>query len=77
MDTKTEDSQDGYESASFLFRNLSAKEVEEFRAQAREHYVIGSEISNLWHPIYRRACEEMNAEAKQKLADRWNTKTTC
>lgn len=62
----------GYESTNPLFRSLSAEEVSEFRQHAKDHYVIGSEISDLWHPAYRQACEEINAEAKQKLVDRWN-----
>jgi hypothetical protein len=71
MDTKTEYGQDGYESTSSLFRNLTADEVEDFKTSARECYVIGSEISDLWHPVYKHECMQMNAEAKLKLVNRW------
>jgi hypothetical protein len=44
------------------FRNLSPQEEEEFRKDARQKYQVGSEIDDLWHPVYRMECMKMNEE---------------
>jgi len=56
----------GYKSSSSLFRSLSGEEVAEFRKHARNNYRVGTQISDLWHPVYKGECMEMNAEAREK-----------
>ncbi|MBT4637532.1 MAG: hypothetical protein HN745_10100 [Deltaproteobacteria bacterium] len=60
-----------YESTSSLFRNLTAEEVKEFRAHARENYVVGTEINEVHHPVYQYECMQMNADAKNVIVNEW------
>jgi hypothetical protein len=60
-----------YESTSSLFRSLTAEEVEEFKAHARENYVVGTEIKDVFHPVYQYECLVMNAEAKNSIMNEW------
>ena len=60
-----------YESKSSLFKSLTAEEVEEFRKHARENYVVGTEINDVWHPVYQFECMQMNAEAKDRIVNKW------
>ena len=43
-----------------LFRRLSDEEEIQFKTWARENYVIGSEISEIWHPVVQDECRKMN-----------------
>lgn len=70
----TESKNYAYKSTSSLFKSLTAEEVQEFQMHARESYVVGSPINEVWHPVYKAECMEMNAEAKDKLENRWNSK---
>ena len=65
---------DGYQSNNSLFRSLSEKEVEEFRKHARENYLVGTNINDVWHPVYRDECMKMNAESKEKPMNKWRIK---
>ena len=65
-----------YNSNSTLFKSLTAKEVEEFRASARENYVVGTEINELHHPVYQFECVQMNAEAKSRTVNIWKEKAS-
>lgn len=46
-----------WKSTYFMFRDLSADEVDEFCKSARDHWEPGLEIRyEVWHPVY---CEEL------------------
>lgn len=49
---------------AWCFRELSPSEEAEFRASAREKYVVGTRIEGLWHPVYRDECLLMNLEGE-------------
>jgi hypothetical protein len=49
-----------------LFRKLTPEEEVEFKQWARENYVPFSEISNLWHPVVRAECAQINKERGEK-----------
>ena len=70
-DNSNETGNGGYKSTSSLFRSLTADEVNEFRTHARENYVVGNEINEVWHPAYQFECMQMNAEAKDKIVKKW------
>lgn len=59
---KIETQEGAYHSTNSLFRDLTADEVQEFRQHARENYVVGTPINDLWHPVYREECQKMNEE---------------
>ena len=42
------------------FRTLNKKEELEFRLWARNNYIVGMPIDELWHPVVRQECEAMN-----------------
>jgi len=46
------------------FKNLSAKEEEEFRRWARENYSPGQRIQYYWHPVVRQECAKINEEIR-------------
>jgi len=46
-----------------LFRELNDDEVNQFKQWARDNYVLGTEVSKLWHPVVREECERMEQEA--------------
>jgi|TARA_R110002110_G_C13367339_1_gene709992 hypothetical protein len=46
---------------AIMFRDLTNKEEQEFRDHAREKYVVGSPIDEVWHPHYQDECKRMNA----------------
>ena len=48
-----------------LFRQLNQEAVVEFRKWSRDNYELGSEISELWHPVVQEECELMNIENNQ------------
>jgi hypothetical protein len=75
MNTRNPKSENGgYISNNPLFRTLTEEEVAEFRAHARENYVVGSEINETWHPVYQQECIKMNAEAKIDHEENWPIK---
>lgn len=39
-----------------FFRSLSDKEEEEFRAWARDNYVLGDPVPSTWHPVVVDEC---------------------
>ena len=45
-----------------LFKDLSEKEVVEFKKWARENYKPFDEIKGIWHPVVQAECVEMNKE---------------
>ena len=45
-----------------MFRELTEKEKEEFRAWARENYTPGEKINELYHPIVQEECRLINEE---------------
>lgn len=47
------------------FRQLSKEEEQEFKNWAQENYTAGEDISPLWHPVVRKECEKINAEADE------------
>ena len=53
------------------FRDLDAEEVAEFRKWARENYTPYSPISEMWHPVTKQECSNMNYEADQRAENMW------
>ena len=45
-----------------LFRDLSEREVSEFKQWAHDNYVPGEEISTVWHPVVQAECVEIARE---------------
>lgn len=50
-----------------LFRELTEKEADKFRAWARENYKPYSEIKGIWHPVVQNECTQINSETELKL----------
>lgn len=46
-----------------LFKELSPEEEAEFRAHTRANYVPGSEIKEIYHPVWQDEARKMNREA--------------
>jgi len=46
-----------------LFRELDPEEEAAFRKHAREHYVLGDPIEEIYHPIWCDEARKMNEEA--------------
>lgn len=51
-----------------MFRLLNKKEEAEFRLWAHAHYIPGTEISEVWHPVVQDECRRM-CEEKGILLD--------
>ena len=49
-----------------LFRQLKGSEENEFRQWARDNYVPGEPINEIWHPVVREECEQMNREHSER-----------
>jgi hypothetical protein len=45
-----------------LFRDLGADEADVFRRWARENYIPGQSISQIWHPVVQDECHLINGE---------------
>lgn len=43
-----------------MFRTLDEEEKKQFKKWARDNYVPGEEISEVWHPVVREECARMN-----------------
>lgn len=46
------------------YRELSHVEEQSFRRHARENYVVGSPINEVYHPVWQDEARRMNAEAE-------------
>ena len=46
-----------------MFRDLDAKEIDDFKQWARENHKAGDQVSPLWHPVVRNECYTMDKEA--------------
>lgn len=44
------------------FRRLTPAEESKFRQWARKHYLLHTEISELWHPTVQDECRRLNAQ---------------
>lgn len=51
-----------------MFRLLNKQEEAEFKLWARRNYTIGTEISEVWHPVVQDECRRM-CEEKGMLLD--------
>ena len=45
-----------------MFRELTEKEQATFRQWARDKYVPGTPISEVWHPVTQAECKKMNED---------------
>jgi hypothetical protein len=45
-----------------FFKQLDKDEEEEFRNWARENYTPFSEIKEVWHPVVRDECKNINRQ---------------
>jgi len=54
---------------NWRFCKLSPDEEIEFRKWARENYIPGTTINELWHPITRMECEKMTIEQINSFKD--------
>jgi len=72
--SQSDEFEGGYRSHNFLFRDLTASEVEEFREHARQNYRPFSPVDDCWHPIYRFECLSINAERKADREEKWSIK---
>jgi len=55
----------GYESKLGLFKSLSAEECKDYAQWARDNYVCGEPINEVWHPVVQTECHLMNTEARK------------
>jgi hypothetical protein len=49
------------------FRKLNKKEELQFRLWARENYQPFTQIDELWHPVVREECLQMNVEQRTAM----------
>jgi hypothetical protein len=47
-----------------LFKDLTDKEVAEFKDWARKQYKPFTEIKGIWHPVIQEECAKINASAQ-------------
>ena len=52
-----------------MFRELSEKEQQVYRAWARENYVPLSPILGIWHPVVQEECARINVGASAPFAE--------
>ena len=50
-----------------LFKDLTDKEMTEFKDWARKNYKPFTEIKGVWHPIIQEECRKMNIEAAKNI----------
>ena len=55
-----------------LFKQLTASDVEAYRAWARENYKPLSEIKGIWHPVVQAECVKINEEHSDSLGAKPN-----
>jgi hypothetical protein len=48
-----------------FFRDLTPEEEADFRAWANKNYTPGTTIQEVWHPVVREVCHQMNRSARQ------------
>ena len=53
-----------YVSDNPLFRDLSEREVSEFKQWAHDNYLPDEEISTVWHPVIQAECALITKEQK-------------
>jgi len=46
-----------------LFKDLTDKEMTEFKDWARKNYKPFTEIKGVWHPIIQKECAAINSES--------------
>ncbi len=51
-----------------IFKDLTPEEVKEYKQWARDNYIPGTQINELWHPVVREECLSMNKERTAPLA---------
>lgn len=51
-----------------LFEDLSTEDEASFRKHARENYVVGEQINELYHPVWKDEARKMNEEADPTFA---------
>jgi hypothetical protein len=49
-----------YTTTSILYKSLTSTEVLQYQEWARMHYVTGTAIKHIWHPVVQAECEVMN-----------------
>lgn len=49
-----------------LFRELNEKEVQEYKLWARENYILGTKVNEVYHPVVQQECDLMNREEAYK-----------
>ena len=47
-----------------LFKDLTAKEMTEFKDWARKNYKPFTEIKGVWHPVIQEECAKINSAAQ-------------
>jgi len=47
-----------------LFRELQSNEIDEFKKWARENYIPGDAISEVWNPVVQEECSLINKEQR-------------
>lgn len=50
-----------------FFRVLDTEETEQFKQWARENFVPGMEVSEVWHPVIRAELARLQAEVNQPV----------
>ena len=53
-----------------MFKKLSKKAEENFRAWARENYLPYTPILGVWHPVIQAECVRINYEADRYYSER-------
>lgn len=50
-----------------IYRELSKEEENKFRHWARTNYHYGDQVNELWHPVIKDECEQMNQEWRDEI----------
>lgn len=45
-----------------IFRELDTEEIKEFKLWARENYVPGTKVNEVYHPVVQQECDLINRE---------------
>ena len=53
-----------------LFSELNEKEVQELKLWARENYILGTKVNEMYHPVVQQECDLMNREEAYKVRQR-------
>ena len=49
-----------------IFGDLNEKEVQVFKQWARDNYILGTKVSEMYHPVTQQECDLMNREEAYK-----------